>query len=260
MTFVAGVGMSLLGGMSYSLAFFDPRKLRPVARSFALSVFFNGFCFHLLMLVALEHASSGNVALLSTSEVFFTFIVFHFFSSQRESHLQRVAACLIVSGALFVLLEKASIEVSQGELFVLLACVLAPFGNLHQQQVVREVSPLLHLYWRNWTVFVISVILSWNELGNLSEVSSSRPWIGVIGAGVLAMFAAKLLLLEGLKRLNGAKTIAMSCSSPAVTLVAAIVAFGQWPTGVQLAGLALVLAGVGLMIRAAEVPERDEAK
>lgn len=70
-------------------------------------------------------------------------------------------------------------------------------------------------------------------------------WLGVMSTGV-----AYLLLSHALRHVSGATAVALALAEPVTAFVLALAVVGERPASVAYVGLAAVLAGLGLVIRA----------
>ncbi|MBT8337561.1 MAG: DMT family transporter, partial [Gemmatimonadetes bacterium] len=69
-------------------------------------------------------------------------------------------------------------------------------------------------------------------------------WGTVLYAGVLSISVAYVLWNRGVRRLGNARTAVYSNLVPVVALLAAWVGLGERPTGLQVLGAAVILAGL----------------
>jgi drug/metabolite transporter, DME family len=69
-------------------------------------------------------------------------------------------------------------------------------------------------------------------------------WLGVVSTGV-----AYLLLSHALRHISGATAVALALCEPVTAFVLALVVVGEQPQPLAYAGLAAVLAGLGLVVR-----------
>lgn len=76
-------------------------------------------------------------------------------------------------------------------------------------------------------------------------------WLGVMSCGV-----AYLLLAHALRHISGATAVALALGEPVTAFALAIVVVGERPQAAAFAGLAAVLVGLGLVIRAELAPAR----
>jgi drug/metabolite transporter (DMT)-like permease len=93
----------------------------------------------------------------------------------------------------------------------------------------------------------VLVILGWPELDGVDLAGLGlATWLSIVYAGVLAISLAYLLWNLGIRRLGNARTAVYSNLVPVVALAAAWLALGERPTPLQLAGAAVILAGLTL--------------
>jgi drug/metabolite transporter (DMT)-like permease len=101
--------------------------------------------------------------------------------------------------------------------------------------------------WTLWVGTPVLVILGWPELDGVDLAGLGlATWLSIVYAGVLAISLAYLLWNLGIRRLGNARTAVYSNLVPVVALAAAWLALGERPTPLQLAGAAVILAGLTL--------------
>lgn len=99
-----------------------------------------------------------------------------------------------------------------------------------------------------WTLWVGTVGLCLTGLPDVVRTDlaavSAAAWLGVVYAGALSIGVAYLIWYHGVKHLGNTRTAAWSNLVPLVALAAAWVQLGEVPSGGQVAGAAVILAGV----------------
>lgn len=78
--------------------------------------------------------------------------------------------------------------------------------------------------------------------------TDARGWAVVVYLGVAATGVAYLLFSSALQRISGATGVALALGEPVTAFVLALVVVGEQPAPAAFAGLALVLAGLGVVI------------
>jgi len=93
----------------------------------------------------------------------------------------------------------------------------------------------------------------------VQDWSRVRPlsWIGIAYSGLLSIAVAYLIWNHGVRKIGGTRTAAYSNLTPVVALLVAWPVLGEVPTLGQLAGAAVILAGIYL-VRGGMIPLRSE--
>jgi drug/metabolite transporter (DMT)-like permease len=101
-----------------------------------------------------------------------------------------------------------------------------------------------------WTLWVGTVGLTLAGLPSLLDLSPSQvspaAWLGVFYSGVMAIGVAYLLWYRGVQRIGSSRTAAYQNLVPVVALLVAWLWLREIPTGQQIVGAAVVLAGLTL--------------
>lgn len=101
--------------------------------------------------------------------------------------------------------------------------------------------------WTLWTGAIVLCLIGLpavlrTELGSVSM----SAWIGVVYAGALSIGLAYLIWYYGVQRIGNTRTATYSNLVPVVALAAAWIHLGEVPSGGQLLGAGVILAGITL--------------
>ena len=113
----------------------DPSALRDIL----LMTFFTGILYYVLLFSGLRHTSAGNAGIIALTEVFFSFLLFHVWHKDYISKGHIIGSCLMLLGAIVVLYPNLT-EFKIGDILILLAAFIAPFGNFFQQRARKKGS------------------------------------------------------------------------------------------------------------------------
>ncbi len=80
--------------------------------------------------------------------------------------------------------------------------------------------------------------------------TGARGWLVVVYLGVVATGVAYLLFTHALRRISGTTAVSMCLAEPLTAFVLAILVIGERPPVAAVAGLALVMLGLALVVRA----------
>jgi len=82
------------------------------------------------------------------------------------------------------------------------------------------------------------------------QQTSARGWGVVVYLGVVATGVAYLLFTHALRRISGTTAVSMGLAEPLTAFALAILVIGERPPAAAFAGLALVMLGLALVVRA----------
>ena len=156
-------------------------------------------------------------------------------------------ALVVLGGPEQVALGGATLR---GDLLSAGAAVVWAVYTVEGRDVVRRYGSLRVTAWTLWCGAAGLVLLGLPSLLQVDPGSvSPGAWAGVAYAGMLAIGVAYLLWYRGVQRIGGTRTAVYSNLVPVVALAVAWVWIGETPTGLQLAGAAVVIGGMTLTRR-----------
>ncbi|TSC60813.1 MAG: hypothetical protein Greene041662_45 [Candidatus Peregrinibacteria bacterium Greene0416_62] len=188
-----------------------------------------------------------NTALLLQAEMLFTFLFCVVLFGERMRAMRLGGAVCVFAGTVFILLSGEA-QWSTGNILIILATVLYPFGNLISKRLLGLLSVTEILFLRSLFAGVALLILSLLiEDIHLADLPWSYVWWLILVQGACVFFLAKLLWYEGLKVISVSRAVFLVSSSPAFSLFFAIVFLREIPTFPQLIGFVVTMAGVLLL-------------
>lgn len=117
-----------------------------------------------------------------------------------------------------------------GELLILAASAIAPFGNLFQQRARKKVSSESIMFLRSMisaaVIFLLIIIIR----PDFSYTGLKSSWIILLINGILLLGLSKILWIEGIHRISVMKANALNSISPLLTLIFAWVFLQNFPT------------------------------
>lgn len=211
-----------------------------------LATLFTGILYYLLLFLGLQFTSPGNASIVSLTETFFSFLFFHVL---RKEHLPRIhilGALFIVFGAFIVLAPNLS-SFHLGDLLVLCASAIAPFGNFFAQRARKEVTTEMIMFVRSLiaSAVIFLLILVLREQIIISTIQKSLFFL--ILNGILLLGLSKILWIDGIHRISVPKANALGSTTPILTLIFAWIILNQVPTWWQLFSILPICAGVVLL-------------
>lgn len=215
--------------------------------------------YQLCFIIGLEATTAGNSSILLATSPLWTAVLAGTLGGERiPAHLWAGMAATLLGIVLVVLGGSTNNlllarDTLKGDVLMLIAALLWAGYTVGGQPLVERYGALPVT---TWTVAVGMVGIVAFGAGSLDvELLTTLParvWLAILYAGALGIGLAYLIWYAGVKVLGSTRTALYSNVIPVVALAVAWVWLGETPTIVQLAGAALVLAGVGWARR----PER----
>jgi len=150
-----------------------------------------------------------------------------------------------------VLLVTANASVSGLSMPGLLLCLLTGLSYAVYALVSKDLVASVPAGRATALVFVCAALMAMPLAAALAGLPTLQAgdvavvaWLGIMSTGV-----AYLLLGFALRHIAGATAVSLALAEPVTAFVLAVVVIGEQPGPVALAGLMLVLAGLGLVIR-----------
>ena len=113
--------------------------------------------------------------------------------------------------------------------------------------VSLEVAPASAALWR-YVVASVAVVVAHGVLEGRLPRLTARQWLGVSLLGATGVAAYNLCFMIGLQTVPASRASLIVALNPAMTFVGAILLFGERPTPMRIAGVALALCGVAVVI------------
>ena len=150
------------------------------------------------------------------------------------------AACVLFQGVF---------TPNPGDIIILLATAVPPFGNYYAQKARKYVSSIHIMFIRSVITGFVFFLLAWIFEGvpSFSVIQLSFPLLLI--NGILLCGVAKVLWIEGIHRLAITKAISLASTTPAWTLFFAYLFLHEIPTVWQLVGIVPLISGVWLLTR-----------
>ncbi len=209
--------------------------------------------YYAIKYLGLRHTTAGNAALLAPAEILFSFLILGtLLRNERIVAGHVLGAVCMVLGVLLVLLPKAS-GWNTGDVLIVVSTMFPPIGNMHAKRALRRASP----------EFIMAVRSSIGGLALLLIACVLEPvpaaggllaaWPSLAVNGFLLLGFAKLLWMEGTRRLPVTKAVSLGNIAPVFTLGFASFLLGERVQWYQIAALIPILAGVFLLTRQTKI-------
>jgi drug/metabolite transporter (DMT)-like permease len=134
-----------------------------------------------------------------------------------------------------------------GDALMIGASVSWAVYTVGSRRFVERYGTVQFTAWTLWTGALLLCLIGLPAvLRTEFRTISASAWIGVIYAGALSIGLAYLIWYYGVQRIGNTRTAAFSNLVPVVALAAAWIHLGEVPTGGQLLGALVILAGITL--------------
>ncbi|KKU87614.1 hypothetical protein A3A64_00730 [Candidatus Gottesmanbacteria bacterium RIFCSPLOWO2_01_FULL_48_11] len=201
--------------------------------------------FYLLTFFGLQHTTPGNVSIIALTEVFFSYLFFHVWQKDNIPKEHVAGALLMVLGAIFVLYPNVHTP-RIGDLLILLAAAIAPFGNYFQRRARKSVSSQTIMLFRSVISGLFVLFLAMMVKAPFSTVDMQTSLIFLAINGTFMLGVSKIFWIEGIHRISVVKANALSALAPLITLLTAWAVLRIPPTLWQV--LAFIPMFIGILL------------
>lgn len=242
---------SLVAGLFFGLVITLKNKWPDVFKRSALvnillATLFTGVLYYCFVFFSLRYTTSGNVSIISLSEVFFSYLFFHILKKEYISRNHLLGSILVVLGALIVLYPNLH-GFHKGDFLILVASMIAPFGNFFARKARKEVGSEIIMFVRSILagLFIFALYIIFDN--NILYIDIKSSTLFLLTNGLLLLGFSKILWIEGIHRIAVTKANAISSLSPLITLFVAWIVLKQVPTLWQLTAIVPMFFGVRLL-------------
>lgn len=220
-------------------------KNRTAFQNMLFTTSFLGIGYYLLIFLGLQSTSPGNASIIGFTQGFFSFLFFHVLRKEYIPKAHVYGGMLMVVGALIVLASNFH-TFHPGDLLILLANAIAPFGNFYAQKARHQASSETIMFVRSGlsTIIFLLLALSFRTSISFSAIQNALPFLLI--NGMLLLGLSKILWIEGIHRISVTKALGQASIEPLFTLTFAFLILHQIPTIYQL--LAVFPIGAGLIL------------
>jgi len=220
--------------------------------------FLAGFAYQVCFLLGINQTSAGNTALIMSAIPVWTAALSFLFLAERLARAAWTGLLIAFAGVLVVTFGKPTLVVGQtmaggslaGNLIVSLAGLSWAIASVISRPLMKRVSPLsLAFYSVSLTLPLHFVIAgpTWHDF----QVMFSDPWVlaAVTFSGVFSTGFAYAMFNYGVQQLGASHAAGFQNVVPLIALVASWFLISEMPYPLQLAGGALIIAGLVLLRR-----------
>jgi len=214
-----------------------------IIASFFIGVFYYGLYF-----IGLKFTTAGNASIASLMELFFSFLVLGLWGKEKIYLKKVIGAVLMFIGALILLLPKAS-GINYGDLIIVSATIITPFGNYFMQRARKKVSSITIMFVRSFisSISLFFLALFFFPLPTFTDITSSL--IFLIPNGIIFLGLSKILWIEGIHRIQITKANSLSTITPLFTIIFSYFLLKEVITTNQIFGAIPIIIGANLILK-----------
>lgn len=157
-----------------------------------------------------------------------------------------LGSILILFGAVIVLLPNFH-KPQIGDLFILIASLIAPVGNFFQKRARQKVSGVTILFMRSLISTPFLFVLAYLFKENFSLIDLNKSIYLLLANGVLLLGLSKIFWIEGIYRIGVTKSNALTSIAPLLTILFAYILLHQQPSIFQILAFIPMFIGVILL-------------
>ncbi len=216
---------------------FDKNALKDLLlTSFLITLMF------VLIYVGLSFTTASNMSVILLLQIFFSYLYFNVFGKEKMDFVHSVGVFLMGCGALIVLFP-GEFKVNLGDIFILIAAMIAPIANFYQKRAREIVSSEAVLLFRSSFALLVLFVLALLFERSVSLKEYKEVLLYLFLSGFFVLGVSKIFWLEALHRISITKLSAMASLIPLFTLIFAYFILNETPTSLQLFGAFLIIIG-----------------
>jgi drug/metabolite transporter (DMT)-like permease len=216
-------------------------KIKEAYKDLLLTTFYITLLF-LLVVIGLQYTTAGNMSVIITLQLFFSYLYFNVFGDEKMGIMQTFGAFLMGVGAVIVLFPK-DFSLNFGDFLIFLSAVIAPVANVYQKRARTYVSSKTILAFRNIVAlpFLITLMICFEGLPTLAKLEPI--WWLILLNGILILTISKIMWIEALHLISITKLSALISFIPIFTLIFAYFVLTEIPSFRQMLGIIPILVG-----------------
>jgi drug/metabolite transporter (DMT)-like permease len=202
----------------------------------------------ILMMIGLKYTTAGNVAVIISMQLFFSYLYFNLFGVEKMRATHSFGALLMGIGAIVILFPE-EFTLNKGDILVFIAAMVAPLVSKHQQKARLYVSSKTILAFRNIVAlpFVFGLAFYMENIPSMEDIA--EVWVYIFLNGLLIFVFSKVLFVEALNLISITKLFALLSFIPLFTLVFAYFMLNEAITLVQFLGILPIIMGSYLITK-----------
>lgn len=231
---------------------------QPAWRDVLLTGLIIGTAFYALTFIGLRTTTAGNAALLNLVEILTSYLIISvWLGHEHVGRQQWIGSLALGLGAALILAPKVRLVWSSGELFILLAVTIVPFGNIAAKRARMLVSSSWLMLVRSTFGAVSLTALAWFYEGPLPVLAAHQNWWLILINGSVLLGLSKILWMESIHRIAITKSLSLTAIVAPLTLLFAFLILREPVSWIQLIALVPMLYGLRLLLQKTKTPTID---
>ncbi len=210
---------------------------------------FIGVMYYGLIFSALNHTTAGDVSILSLLEILFSFLFLALLLKHEKFIFSQFVGSLFMILGAFLILFHGKFIWNAGDLLVVLAVMIAPFGNIFQQRARHKVSSATIMFFRSLISSIFLFVLAFF----MEKIPSREALVGMLPFflinGMLMLGLSKIFWTEAIHRIPITRALSLEPVAPLLTLIFAFFFLAETPTIWQILGFLPISGGAYLILR-----------
>lgn len=228
---------------------------QPAWRDVLLTGLIIGTAFYALTFIGLRTTTAGNAALLNLVEILTSYLIISvWLGHERVGRQQWIGSLALGLGAAMILAPKVRLAWSSGELLILLAVTIVPFGNIAAKRARALVSSSWLMLVRSTFGAVSLTALAWFYEGSLPVSAAYQNWWLIVVNGSVLLGLSKILWMESIHRIPITKSLSLTAIVAPLTLLFAFLILREPVSWIQLLALVPMLYGLRLLLQKTKTP------
>jgi len=204
-----------------------------------------GFVNMLAFMFGLKMTTASNTGIIMATVPLFILLVAFCTKIERPSRELIVGIAVGFVGALILNFRDGTFALNLGDMLILAACLLMAIFTVFAKRMLDKYNPLTTAGWIFLIMFLFQLPLFLLELPRVAwSAVSSETWINFGIALIGPLLLTNALYYYALKKIGPSRVGIYNNLTPVFTLFLALAIRNESISYVQLAGLAIILAGI----------------
>lgn len=175
--------------------------------------------------------------------------------SERYSRLSGTGALLVLSGAFLVGLKTGNLKglLSTTSALMLLSTSFYAIRTILAKKHIKEIGPVMLAI--NRAIFLLLFASLFLILNNDSLLIPGKAFLNILAGSFVGPFLTSVFQYSALRYIEASRAAIVQSTTGMFVLGGSLLMFGLLPSGLQMAGGAVTVAGVALMMRARKLSD-----
>jgi drug/metabolite transporter (DMT)-like permease len=199
---------------------------------------------------ALKLLDPAVTAFISRLETFVIILLGVVFFRERFRRIEIPGAALVIAG-IVIIRYSSGVALGSGFWVLILSVTLFGIAEAISKKIVTFLDPLVLTLVRNSVLAAAFLIVQFALRGSVALPERGITWLGVVGAAVFGPVLARVYYLRAIELVEISKVALIGQSLPIWVTMIALVFLGTVPTGRELVGGLVLIAGCLMLARGA---------